>query len=74
MITYPVVQHESISCVPPPSDESVAPPVPPPPKKMKTPEPPLDETANFFKCCRVAVSTVASYDGETTAEHLVNFS
>ena len=30
MITYPVVQHESISCVPP--DESVATPVPPPKK------------------------------------------
>ena len=37
MITYPVVQHESISCVPP--DKSVATPVPP---KMKTPEPPLE--------------------------------
>ena len=42
MITYPVVQHENMSCVPP--DESVATPVPPPKKKMKPPEPPLIET------------------------------
>ena len=35
-ITYPVVQRESISCVPP--DESVATPVAP---RMKTPEPTL---------------------------------
>ena len=38
MITYPVVQHESISFVSPPPDKSVATPVAP---KMKTPEPPL---------------------------------
>ena len=37
--TYPVVQRESISCVPRP-DESVAAPVAP---KMKTPEPPLNQ-------------------------------
>jgi len=36
LITYPVVQRESISCVTP--DESVATPVA---HKMKTPEPPL---------------------------------
>jgi len=46
MITYPVVQHESISCVPPP-DESVATPVAPRPLKMKTPEPPLKSSTRL---------------------------
>jgi len=36
MITYPVVQHESISCVPPPPDESVATPVAPQNENSRT--------------------------------------
>ena len=50
MITYPVVQHENMSCVPP--DESVATPVPPP-KKKKPPEPPLIETKKLGDPCPI---------------------
>ena len=51
MITYPVVQHESISCVPP--QMKVSPPQWPP--KMKTPESPLLSLESFavtWRRCR----------------------
>ena len=44
MITYPVVQHESISCVPPQMKVSPSQWPSPPQKKMKTPEPPSLQT------------------------------
>ena len=56
MITYPVVQHESISCVPP--QMKVSPPQWPP--KMKTPESPLLVLLfNFVMYCIVSTIVVA---------------